>query len=157
MDAEGALPPIVVAELDALDPTTVTTLDRQNPSRVLRALEVVLTTGVPISELRARGLMAPTYRYHVRQVNPPRAELYRRIDARVQKMVDAGLREEVQGLLDVGVSADLAPLRTIGYAEVIAHLRGAYDWPTAIELIQRNTRHYARRQLTFFRKFFGLQ
>jgi len=155
LESEGL--PSLVAELETLDPATATTLDRRNPSRVLRALEIVLTTGVPVSELRARRAVAPSYRYHVRHMNPPRDELYRRIDARVLKMADAGLREEVMGLLDAGYSPDLGPLRTIGYAEVIANLRGALDWPTTLSLIQSNTRHYARRQLTFFRKFFGLQ
>jgi tRNA dimethylallyltransferase len=155
LDAEGL--PALVAELEQRDPATAVSLDRQNPHRVLRALEVLLVTGTPISVLRARAGAAPRFRYRVMALNPPREALYTRINARVLAMNEAGLREEVQGLLDAGYSPEIAPLRTIGYAEVIAHLQGAFDWPTTLALIQRNTRHYARRQLTFFRKYFGLQ
>src|SRR5205807_1626744 len=80
-----------------------------------------------------------------------RVELYRRIDSRVREMIAGGLETEVGGLLARGLSPDLHPLRSLGYKEMIAHLRGEYDLNTAILTIQQNTRRFAKRQLTWFR------
>jgi len=82
-----------------------------------------------------------------------RPVLYERINRRVDQMLEAGLVEEVRGILEAGYSSELDVLRTIGYEEVIGYLQGAYDRETMRRLIQRNTRRYAKRQLTWFRRF----
>ena len=82
-----------------------------------------------------------------------RQRLYNRIELRVDRMLDAGLVGEVQSLMDSGIDVSLPVFRTIGYQEVIEHLQGAYDYSEMVRLIKRNTRRYAKRQLTWFRRF----
>jgi tRNA dimethylallyltransferase len=86
---------------------------------------------------------------------PERADLDRRIDARVHAMIDAGLVDEVRALLDVGVAPDSPAMSATGYREIVAHLRGDVSLDDAVAQIQQGTRQYARRQLTWFRNQLG--
>ena len=149
------------ADLKRLDPEAWRTIDIANPQRVLRAVEVCLLSGRPFSSFK---LSAPKQRdFEIEKIGltRPRAELYDRIDRRVLQMVDDGLVEEVRGLLP---DRNLPALQTVGYKEIFAYLdvldgRVPASDPFAIRTlddavraIQTNTRHYAKRQLTWWRR-----
>ncbi|GAB4430714.1 MAG: tRNA (adenosine(37)-N6)-dimethylallyltransferase MiaA [Bacteroidia bacterium] len=149
----GGLDPLL-AELAVADPVAYARIDRQNPVRVLRALEVWRETGQPISVFwQGRQEPVRDYRLHKVGIDDHRDRLYARIDARVDAMLAAGLVAEVQGLLDRGYDPACQALQSIGYREVIPLLQGQYDLATARALIQRNSRRYAKRQLTYYRSF----
>ena len=137
------------AELNAADPAAAATLDPSKSHRLVRLVGVLRTTGAP-SALWASA-PPPRFRYRIVVLERDRAELYARIDARVDQMLDAGLVDETQRLLDVGYAPDRGALNTIGYAEAAAHLRGEIDAGEMRRLIQRNTRRFAKRQLTWLR------
>jgi tRNA dimethylallyltransferase len=127
--------------------------------RVQRALEVCFQTGQPISkQLEAR---APAHesaqRLRVLALSPPRAELYRRINHRTEEHFAAGLVREVQELLERGVPADSSALGAHGYRRVVEYLRGDRDLQSAIEQTKLDVRHYAKRQLTWFRREPGVE
>ena len=139
--------------LRALDPETEASLalggGRQ---RMLRALEVALLTGRPLGWWHAHAPSAePPLHLLVFLLEVDRAELDRRIDARARAMVDSGLVDEVRGLLDSGVDERAPGMTATGYREIVAHLRGHVSLDDAVAQIQRATRQYARRQLTWFR------
>ncbi|HEX8337082.1 MAG TPA: tRNA dimethylallyltransferase, partial [Pyrinomonadaceae bacterium] len=128
-------------------------------SRVQRALELRLQTGEKLSE-RMRGRPAPppqAARLRVFVLDPPRAELYRRIDLRAEAHFRAGLVEEVRGLLARGVPAGGSALGAHGYRRVVEHLRGSRTLGDAIEQTKLDVRHYAKRQLTWFRREAGVE
>ncbi|OUJ72848.1 tRNA (adenosine(37)-N6)-dimethylallyltransferase MiaA [Hymenobacter crusticola] len=140
----------LVAELARLDPVTYARIDRQNPQRVVRALEVTRSTGQPFSSFHARKSEVERPFHTVKVVlNREREELYQRIDLRVDQMIEAGLLEEVKGLLPY---RHHNALQTVGYKELFDYLDGLQDWPETVRLLKRNTRHYAKRQLTWFRR-----
>lgn len=144
----------LVEELRTVDPESAERLDLKNPRRVLRALEIYRITGQPASSRQGGSRRGPTLQdIPVYVANRPREELYRRIDLRVEKMFEVGLLEEVAGLLEAGFSPDLQALQTIGYRETIEHLRGKRTLEETVCLVQRNTRRYAKRQLTWFRRY----
>ena len=150
--ARGA--PALHAELAAVDPDAAARIDPNDRKRLIRALEVHALTGVPISEHQRRHdfrALPPRYPARLVGVAPPRADLYARIDARVDQMIAAGLEAEVRALRDAGYRPPLRSQQAIGYAEVHDHLDGAHDLARAIELIKRNSRRYARRQLAWYR------
>ncbi|WP_324677845.1 tRNA (adenosine(37)-N6)-dimethylallyltransferase MiaA [Hymenobacter sp. GOD-10R] len=140
----------LVAELARLDPVTYARIDRQNPQRVVRALEVTRSTGQPFSSFHTRkSETARPFRTLKVVLNREREELYQRIDQRVDQMLAAGLLAEVEGLLPY---RHHNALQTVGYKEIFDYLDGLYDWPETVRLLKRNTRHYAKRQLTWFRR-----
>ena len=142
----------LLAELAKVDPDTAQRLHPNNRNRIIRALEVFHTAGVPLSQFQAEhGFSDSPYDALQFCLDLPRQELYQRIDNRVDAMLAAGLVAEVQGLLQAGVPADCKPLQAIGYKEVVAYLQEKYDKIEMIRLIKRNTRHFAKRQLTWFR------
>jgi tRNA dimethylallyltransferase len=146
--------PALHAELAAVDPTLAAKVERNDAKRIIRALEVFEATGVPMSEHQARHdhrTLEPRYPARVIGLGPPRDALYARIDARVDAMIEAGLFDEVARLRAAGFRPPLRSQQAIGYAEVHDHLDGAVDRVRAIELIKRNSRHYARRQLSWYR------
>ena len=148
----------LLAELAAVDPETASRLHPNNLIRVMRALEVYLSTGIPLSRFHAEhNFSEQPFESLQYCLELPREELYRRIDLRVDAMVSAGLVDEVRGLLKSGVSSNCKPLQAIGYKEVIAFLQGHYDLSEMIRLIKRNTRHFAKRQLTWFKGEPGMQ
>lgn len=145
----------LLAALRLLDPATAGTLEERGGGRqrMLRALEVALLTGRPLSwwQANAPGTDAGL-RPLIFVLELSRSELYRRIDARVHRMIDQGLMDEVRALLACGYGPTDPGLTATGYKEVIAHLQGETTLEEAIVRIQRATRRYARRQLTWFRR-----
>jgi tRNA dimethylallyltransferase len=150
--ADGA--PALWQRLHATDPDSAAKIDRTDLKRLVRALEVHTLTGVPMSEHQRRHdfrTLPPRYESIRIGVAPPRGELYPRIDARVDQMMAAGLLAEVEQLRAAGYRPPLRSQQAIGYAELHAHLDGTHDLPRAVELIKRNSRRYARRQLAWYR------
>jgi tRNA dimethylallyltransferase len=139
--------------LDALDPDSAVSLaSKGGRQRAARALEVALLSGRPLSWWHANS-PAPEQPVPVRVfvLEPPRAELHQRIDARVRHMIQAGLVEEVRALLAAGVSLRAPGMSATGYPEIARALKGELTLDQAVDEIQRATRRYARRQLTWFR------
>lgn len=144
----------LLAELQTNDPETYERIDRQNPVRVIRALEVFRSSGKPISTFRT-GPTSKERPYKTIKIGlwDERNVLYERINQRVMDMLDQGLIDEVKELLDRGYAPTLPSLQSIGYQEVISYLLGNIDLDEAIRLIKRNSRRYAKRQLTYFRRY----
>ncbi len=138
----------LVQELARVDPDYHAVVDRQNHRRVLRALEVYHSTGTPFSSFRGQKPVVDRP-FHIRTVglSMPRERLYERIDRRVDQMIAAGLVEEARALYPW---RDQQALRTVGYQELFPVFEGAYPLEEAFRLIKRNTRRYAKRQLTWF-------
>lgn len=139
----------LVDELRKLDPSYAEQVDIQNPARVMRALEVCLTTGRPYSEQRLGVEAERSFNIVKVGTDMPRDVLYERIDRRVDMMVAEGLIDEVRALLP---KRDLNALQTVGYRELFDYFDGVCTLEEAIELIKRNSRRYAKRQLTWFRR-----
>ncbi len=137
------------AELQRADPKGAATLDWTKKQRLVRALEVYRTTGKPWSSFFAK-LEPPPYQYRVVVLTRPRKELYARIEARVDAMLHSGLLDENRRLLERGFRLNRNPLRTIGYQEPFDHLSGEIDYNEMVRLLKRNSRRYAKRQLTWF-------
>jgi tRNA dimethylallyltransferase len=136
--------------LQRLDPATAARTDPKNVRRVVRALEIVMTTGRSKTELE--GSDPPPY--HILQVglDRPRDALYARIDQRVEQMVARGLLDETRRLLDAGYDASLPAMSSLGYREMIAHLHGGMTLEEAMQKIKTETHRYARHQYTWFRR-----
>lgn len=143
--SQGLAP--LLAQLDELDPAYGQTVDRANPQRIIRALEVCLSAGRPYSSFRQGSPAARPFTVVRIGLNRDRDELYGRIDARVAQMLAHGLVDEVRGLL---AHRHLNALQTVGYREVFGYLDGAYGHDEMARLIGQNTRRYAKRQRTFF-------
>ncbi len=135
--------------LNAIDPIAAANIDYRNHRRTIRALEVILSTGMKFSDLRDRG--KPPYTTLIVGLQLPREILFARIDQRIEKMLAQGLVGEVQHLVDLGFGAALETMRVIGYNEIIAHLEGKISLDEAVALIKRNTRIYVRRQANWFK------
>jgi tRNA dimethylallyltransferase len=150
----------LVAELSHIDPTTAERIDLKNPRRILRALEVFHTTGKPISTFTTQttsDLRPPTFEAKVFVLDRPREELYARINDRVDSMFEAGLAEEVASIRAAGYPPTLQALQTIGYKETFEYLDGRLSLEETAELVKRNTRRYAKRQRTWFRRYDGIE
>jgi tRNA dimethylallyltransferase len=120
--------------------------------RVIRALEAYERTGQPISALRQGHLFQEgPYRCLKIGLLVERDELYQRIDARVDGMIRQGLKQEVQQLLQMGYFPGLKAMQSLGYKQMVVHLRGGYDLAEAVRQIKRDTRRYAKRQVTWFK------
>jgi tRNA dimethylallyltransferase len=141
---------VLFDKLLALDPETARTLMPNDKRRIIRALEVCITTGRKMSKLKAEGTAPLPYTFIKIALTRDRAELYKMIDDRVDNMFERGLLEEVKQLLSM--NPDKTPMQAIGYKEVAAYLGGEYDLSEAIRLVKRNTRRYAKRQYTWFNK-----
>ncbi len=148
--AAHGLPPLV-AELAETDPVAHARIDQQNPQRVVRALEVTRATGRPFSSFHSAAPPPenPLFRNVKVALSRERLALYQRIDQRVEHMLAAGLLAEVRTLLPY---RHHHALQTVGYQEIFGYLDGAYDWAEAVRLLQRNTRRYAKRQLSWLRR-----
>ena len=147
--AELEGPEALHARLREVDPAAAARIDPRNVRRVVRALEVYAETGRPISELQRRS--PPPYRTLQIGLTMEREELYRRIDARVERMIERGLVEEVRGLIERGYGLDLPAMSGLGYREIGLYLRGEIGLEEAIRLIKRNTRRFVRHQYNWFR------
>lgn len=137
--------------LAVVDPALADRLAPRDLVRIIRGLEVFLLTGRPLSVWQAEHALAERpYRVLKIGLQLPRPELYARIDRRVETMLQAGLLEEVRSLLRSGFDPGLKSLQTIGYREAIRHLQGEMTFDEMLESIQRETRRYAKRQITWF-------
>jgi tRNA dimethylallyltransferase len=140
--------------LRRVDPPAASRIAARDKPKVIRALEVCLETGKPLSQHLAERPRQPLegFEFHFIGLNPPRADLHVRIDERVCRMFDAGFVEEVQRLLAEGIPPTAKPFEAIGYRHIIESLDSATPWRETIRIIQRDTRRYAKRQMTWFRK-----
>jgi tRNA dimethylallyltransferase len=138
------------ARLAALDPAAAGHIDARNVRRVIRALEVYLTTGRPISEQQDKA--PPPYRIRILGLQLPRAVLYERIDRRVEAMMAAGLEEEVRGLVDAGYGFDLPAMSGVGYGQFRPYLAGEGSLDEVVQAIERATRRFVRHQANWFRR-----
>jgi tRNA dimethylallyltransferase len=142
--------PVLYARLIHLDPATASRLHPHDTYRIVRALEVMAATGKPLSEfIKAHRFRDMPYEVLKLGLELPREELYRRIDLRVELMLEAGWLDEVEGLLH-RYPPDLKPLQALGYRHLINYLTGRWSWDEALTLLTRDTRRYAKRQLTWF-------
>ena len=139
----------LLADLQRLDPTYYEQIDRQNPSRVLRAVEVCLQTGQPYSLLRTGEKRERDFSIVKVGIDWERETLYDRINRRVDIMVDEGLEAEARAVYHL---RHLNSLQTVGYREMFEYFDGTITREEAIELIKRNSRRYAKRQMTWFRR-----
>lgn len=137
-------------QLEKLDPDYYSQVDRANPQRVIRALEVCLTSGRPYSAFRKNSSRERPFNIIKIGLNRDREELYQRIDKRMDLMLQQGLLDEAKALYPY---RSHNALQTVGYKEIFDYLDGAYDWEEAIRLLKRNSRRYAKRQLTWFHKY----
>lgn len=136
----------VLAQLEVLDPVYYKEVDRANVRRVVHAVEICLQAGVPYSSLRTGHRVGRPFRAVKMMIDRPREELFGRINARVEAMVAAGLEDEARRVLAQG---DFNSLNTVGYKEMAAYFRGEMTFRQAVDRIARNTRVYAKKQLTW--------
>lgn len=136
-------------ELRQMDPLTYSQIDIRNSQRVIRALEVCRVSGRPFSSFKTGERRKRPFEIEKVGLTRPREELYSRIDQRVLNMMDVGLVEEARSLLPY---RDRQALQTVGYREIFEYLDGNIPLEEAVRLIQRNTRHYAKKQLTWWRR-----
>ena len=148
----------MLKRLHEVDPAAAAKLHVNDKKRIVRALEVFLTTNKPISQhdLETKSL-PPRYDAVKFALNiPDREVLYKRIDSRVDKMLALGLEAEVRGLLDMGVAPNATAMQAIGYKEMVSAINGECSMSDAIEKIKTESRRYAKRQLTWIRNSFGV-
>lgn len=136
-------------ELKRLDPAAWKTIDIKNGQRVVRALETIIVSGRSFTEFKLAEPRKRDFEIEKICLTRPRDVIYDRIDRRVLQMIDEGLVEEVRGLEKY---RNLPALQTVGYKEIFGYLDGKYSLDEAIRLIQRNTRHYAKKQLTWWKR-----
>jgi tRNA dimethylallyltransferase len=136
--------------LRELDPTAAERIDPRNMRRIVRALEVTLISGRPISELQEKT--PPPYKIHIIGLHRDREILYERIDRRVDAMIAGGLVEEVASLRKQGYRAQLPAMSGLGYRQILAYLRGEMSLDEAVDRIKFETHRFARQQATWFRQ-----
>ncbi|MFA7228850.1 MAG: tRNA (adenosine(37)-N6)-dimethylallyltransferase MiaA, partial [Melioribacteraceae bacterium] len=143
---------ILYEKLKSVDPVSASKMLPQNWKRVMRALEVYHMTGEPIWRIQEKHSRVSDLKFIQYGLNWDRVTLYRNIEERVDKMIADGLVNEVERVCHMGYSKNLNALNTVGYKEIISYLENEITLDRAAELIKRNTRRYAKRQLTWFRK-----
>jgi tRNA dimethylallyltransferase len=147
--------PELLRELAERDPATYQRIDRQNPRRVIRAIEVIRLTGKPFSAQRADWAEASRFTFHSSRcigfARSP-ADLRRRIDARVDAMFRQGLDAETEQLLARGLDRNQIAMQALGYRQIVEHLRGERSLAETTELVKIRTRQFAKRQMTWFRR-----
>lgn len=143
----------LLRQLAQVDPITAQQLHPNDQVRIVRALEVYRLTGRPISQLRSEhGFAGGFYRYLKIGIDVERRALYERIEQRVDRMMELGLEEEVKALLSNGFTSGMKAMRSIGYRQICAYIAGEFPLDEAVSLIKRDTRRYAKRQVTWFSK-----
>lgn len=141
--------------LQRIDPRTAAVIDGKNPRRVLRALEIFLTTGQ--SKIELEGQEPPPYRILQIGLDRPRSQLYQRADERIEEMLAAGLLDETKRLLATGYYPPLPAITSLGYREMIDYLEGALSWTEAVDKFKAETHRFIRHQYTWFRKMQEVQ
>ena len=145
-------PETLYERLRELDPRAAGRIHPHDTVRIVRALEIAELTGEPISEKQGQhGFREARYDYLKIGLYRDREELYRRIDDRAAQMVESGLVDETAKIIDMGYSDKLKPLQSLGYRYFIQYIKGEATLEEALRSMQRDTRHYARRQMTWFR------
>jgi len=139
----------LAGQLRQLDPATYSEIDIQNSQRVIRALEVCIQAGKPFSSFKTGIVRERNFKIEKTGLRRPKEELYSRINQRVLNMLSAGLEDEVRSLLPY---RKCQALQTVGYKEMFEYIDEKIPLEEAVRLIQRNTRHYAKRQMTWWRK-----
>lgn len=140
------------AMLSRLDPASASAIAKNDAVRVIRALEIVFQSGYRASDLLSgHGFVRPLYRARIACIMPERERLFTDIDRRTRDMVDAGLLEETRHLLDLGYGPHLQSMQTLAYRHAIGHLQGDMGLDDCIRLIQRDTRRFAKRQVTWMK------
>lgn len=141
----------LLEELNQKDPEYFALVDQQNPQRIIRALEVIRATQKPFSYFRNQPSNKTERKFQNIKIGLelPRDELYGKIDHRMDLMIESGLFHEARELMEF---RDLNALQTVGYTEIFRHYDGVYDHQEAVRLLKRNSRRYAKRQLTWFKK-----
>ncbi len=142
--------PALQAILKNIDPVSYETIDINNPRRIIRALEVSQSTGIPYSSHLGKKNSTPEWKWMMAGIEWPREELYERINERSRNMVAAGLKEETLSVMD---HRNQNALSTVGYKEMFDHIDGKTSLEEATDLIAQHTRNYAKRQLTWFRRY----
>ena len=150
LDQDGA--DAMHAKLSAIDPQSAARLHPNDTRRVIRALEIYRLTGVPMSGHRVPSAADSPYDFQLYAIDWPRPELHRRINLRVDQMMQEGLLNEVKGLLRSGITAEMQSMQGLGYKELIPVIQQNASLDNAIEQIKTGTRNYARRQLIWFRR-----
>jgi tRNA dimethylallyltransferase len=151
---------ILYSRLNTVDPVSAQKINPNDKKRIIRALEVFKLTGKPISQIQRSE--EPRISFLGSEpiligLNLPRDLLYRRIEERVDRMMAAGLIDEVKGLLAKGLPKDLPSFQALGYKEVIDYLDGKWDKETMVSELKKRTRNFARRQMTWFKRFKNVQ
>ncbi|MDE7084645.1 MAG: tRNA (adenosine(37)-N6)-dimethylallyltransferase MiaA, partial [Clostridia bacterium] len=144
----------VYSLLQEVDPESAAKLHVNDTKRVVRALEIYEVSGKKKSEQNDE--LKPRFDYLAVAVDYPREALYKRIDCRVDMMFNAGLIDEVKRLKSVGIDENCQSMQAIGYKEVLEGVKSGLNDSTMRDIIKKNTRHYAKRQLTFFKKLKGI-
>jgi tRNA dimethylallyltransferase len=144
-------------ELKKVDPETAEIYSDKNPRRVIRALEYYYTFGESILKSRKQNKTKRNFNFKYFGINFERQRLYDRINLRTELMWKQGLADETRKILNMGYSPELNSLNTVGYKETIAYLNGKLTEQDAIEEIKKNTRRYAKRQITWFKSVEGIQ
>ena len=140
-------------KLKDIDPVSFKEIHPNNVKRVIRALEFYHDTGVPISKHNVeQGQKQSPYNFVYFVLNDDREILYQRIDKRVDQMMEEGLEKEVKTLIDSGCDETMVSMQGLGYKEFFPYFRGEYDLEEAVRILKRDTRHFAKRQLTWFRR-----
>jgi tRNA dimethylallyltransferase len=149
--------PELLSELANRDPVAFEKIDRKNPRRVVRALEVIRLTGKPFSAQRANWSHASRLTPHGLGLSRSPGDLWKRIDARVDEMFRQGLVAETEALLNCGLEQNQTAMQALGYRQVVEHLRGKRSLAETIDLVKIRTRQFAKRQMTWFRRQLALQ
>lgn len=138
-------------KLKKLDPITAGRLHPNDLRRVIRAIEIYELTGIPLSAQPRKEKRSNHQIIKIGLIRP-REEIYTRINQRVEEMIKQGLVEEVRQLLEMGYDQYLVSMQGLGYKQILPYLKGEYSLERAVELLKRDTRHFAKRQLTWFRR-----
>jgi tRNA dimethylallyltransferase len=150
--AEREGPDVLHRQLAEIDPQTAQKLHPNDLRRVIRALEVYRHSHVPISCQVALTAQSHVYNTVMVGITMSRDRLYRKIEDRVDRMMDMGLVDEVRGLLNGGIPPQAKSMQSLGYRQIVGYLQNEYSLGKAVELIKRDTRRFAKRQLTWFRR-----
>jgi len=144
---------VLYAMLKEVDPASCEKIHMHNHKRVIRALEFYHETGIPISSHNENEHMKEaSYNFVYFVLNMDRSLLYERINMRVDMMLEAGLLDEVKALMDMGCTSDMVSMKGIGFKEIIDYYNGLYTLEDAVNRIKQQTRHFAKKQLTWFRR-----
>jgi len=142
----------LVSMLEKLDPFAASVIKKNDAIRLIRTLEIIFLTGHKASNIYAKhGFLKPLFDARIACIMPERDQLFRNIDQRTVKMIDEGLLDETRRLLDMGYGTELHSMQTLAYKHAVRHMNGEIDLDETLRFIQRDTRRYAKRQITWMK------